>query len=89
MLLAADLRSSELAGRLCGPPTQFFLLGRHDLADVVRPLLDVCADDPHARRSVLCALCVSGAAGADAGQLTRWAGEVRDSTTSITPDSAR
>ena len=77
MLLAGELRSSDLARRLCGPPTQFFLLGRHDLADVVRPLLDVCADDSYARRSVLCALCVSGAAGTDAGQLTRWADEVQ------------
>ncbi len=76
MVLAGELRSSELARRLCGPPTQFFLLGRHDLADVVRPLLDVCGDHPHARRSVLCALCVSGAAGADAAQLDRWAAEV-------------
>ena len=78
MLLAGALRSSDLARRLCGPPTEFFLLGRHDLADVVRPLLDVCADDPCARRSVLCALCVSGAAGHDAGQLARWAAEVQE-----------
>ncbi len=77
MLLAGELRSAELARRLCGPPTQFFLLGRHDLADVVRPLLDVCDDRPYARRSVLCALCVSGAAGTDAGQLGQWADEVQ------------
>jgi len=77
MLLAGELRSSELAGRLCGPPTQFFLLGRHDLADLVRPLLDVGDVDPHARRSLLCALCVSGAAGTDGGQLARWATEVQ------------
>ena len=46
--------------RLCGPPVAFFLLGRHDLADVVRPLLDaVRRRRPRQRRAVLCALIVS------------------------------
>ena len=39
----------ELAAALCGPPVAFFLLGRHDLADVVRPLLELC-DDAEQRR---------------------------------------
>ena len=33
---------------LCGPPVAFFLLGRHDLADVVRPLLDAVRATTHA-----------------------------------------
>ena len=35
--VAAAVRDGELAARLCGPPVAYFLLGRHDLADFVRP----------------------------------------------------
>ena len=49
----------ELAAGLCGPPADFFLLGRHDLADVVRPLLDVLHRAAPAR-AVLSALIVVG-----------------------------
>ena len=45
VVAATRLRSGELAAALCGPPVAFFLLGRHDLADVVRPLLELCDDD--------------------------------------------
>ena len=77
MIYAATIGSSDLARRLCGPPAQFFLLGRHDLADVVRPVLELCDDDLGARQSVLCALCVSGAAGADPAKLADWSSEVQ------------
>ena len=52
--VAVRLQSGELAAGLCGPPAAFFLLGRHDLAEVVRPLLEVCAE-PSQRRAVLSA----------------------------------
>ena len=75
-VFAARTKSADLARRLCGPPAAFFLLGRHDLADLVRPLLDHCHDDSDARRSVLCALAVSGAHASDPDQLTAWSEEV-------------
>ncbi len=71
---AAHLRSGELAAALCGPPVAFFLLGRHDLADLVPPLLDVCTG-PLQRRAVLAALVVSSAT-ADPGARLSWAHEV-------------
>ena len=49
--VAAGLGSGELAAGLCGPPANFTLLGRHDLADNVRPLLDCCAQESIGRRS--------------------------------------
>jgi predicted ATPase/class 3 adenylate cyclase len=48
VMLAARLGSDDLGARLCGPPVAFFLLGRHDLADFVRPLLDLCPVDADA-----------------------------------------
>ena len=71
------LRSGDLAARLCGPPVAFFLLGRHDLADVVRPLLELCGDDLRHRRAVLCALMVSAAGATDPAQLQAWADEMQ------------
>ncbi|HYN33602.1 MAG TPA: adenylate/guanylate cyclase domain-containing protein [Ilumatobacteraceae bacterium] len=76
MIFAASAKSVELARQLCGPPAAFFLLGRHDLADLVRPLLDVCHDNPKAKRSVLCALAVSGAHASNPAQLAAWTEEV-------------
>jgi hypothetical protein len=77
VMLATRLRSAELAGRLCGPPVAYFLLGRHDLADFVRPLLDLTVGHAHERRSVLVALIVS-AAGATAPAVTQaWVDEVQ------------
>jgi predicted ATPase/class 3 adenylate cyclase len=72
---AAHIGSGQLAARLCGPPVAYFLLGRLDLADVVRPLLPYCSD-PRERRAVLCALIVS-TSGADNGEeRERWADEI-------------
>ena len=45
VMLAARVGSGDLAARLCGPPVAFFLLGRHDLADLVAPLLELCGAD--------------------------------------------
>jgi predicted ATPase len=75
VVLAARLGSGDLAARLCGPPVAFFLLGRHDLADYVQPLLDACAD-PLQRRAVLCALLVSSAGTTDAQQVDVWVREI-------------
>jgi predicted ATPase len=83
VMLAARLGSADLAARLCGPSVAFFLLGRHDLADFVRPLLDLCvveADDQaltvRRRQAVLCALMVSAAGATEVGQLQEWADEM-------------
>jgi len=67
--------AGDLAARLCGPPVAFFLLGRHDLADLVRSLLPVCGDDPRQRRAVLCALMVSAGGATPAEQMQAWADE--------------
>ena len=72
---ASSARRTTGATRWCSPPrlrlgragrprcavrrSAFFLLGRHDLADVVRPLLDARATTTRQRRAVLCALIVS------------------------------
>ena len=69
-------RSSELAGGLCGPPANFFLLGRHDLVDLVRPLLDIARRSVD-RRAVLCSLIVAAAGVTPPQQLTAWADEVQ------------
>jgi predicted ATPase len=77
VLFALRRRSGALGARLCGPPTAFFLLGRHDLSDVVRPLLDLVDDDPLARRAVLSALVCSSAGAADHDVVWGWAAEVQ------------
>ncbi len=75
VVVATRLRSGDLAAALCGPPVAFFLLGRHDLADVVRPLLDLC--DSVQRRSVLTALIVSASGATEPSQMQAWAEEVQ------------
>lgn len=77
VLLAQHLRSGVLGGRLCGPPVAYFLLGRHDLAEVVRPLLDLCGDHLHHRRSVLTAMVVSAAGSADPAEVQTWVAEIQ------------
>jgi predicted ATPase/class 3 adenylate cyclase len=76
VILAVELESSELAGGLCGPPANFFLLGRHDLVDLVRPLLDIARRSVD-RRAVLCSLIVAAAGVTPPQQLTAWADEVQ------------
>ena len=75
VVVATRLRSGELAAALCGPPVAFFLLGRHDLADVVRPLLELCDSDQ--RRSVLTALIVSASGATEPSLMQAWAEEVQ------------
>jgi predicted ATPase/class 3 adenylate cyclase len=76
VMLAAKSGSSELAGRLCGPPTAYFLLGRHDLAADVEPLVELCALRTPTRRAVIVCLLVA-AAGASAPELVdEWVVEV-------------
>jgi predicted ATPase/class 3 adenylate cyclase len=80
VMLAAKLRSCELAGRLCGPPTAYFLLGRHDLAADVEPLVELCppagSTGSPTRRAVIVCLLVA-AAGASAPELVDdWVAEV-------------
>jgi predicted ATPase/class 3 adenylate cyclase len=76
VLLAARQGSGDLAARLCGPPVAFFLLGRHDLADLVVPLLAHCGSDPRRRRAVLCALTVSSSGATVPADLLAWADEM-------------
>ncbi len=76
VMLAAGLRSESLAGRLTGPPVSYFLLGRHDLADFVRPLLEF-TEELRARRSVLAAVIVSAAGATTHEQTQAWAEEVQ------------
>ncbi|MET0461136.1 MAG: adenylate/guanylate cyclase domain-containing protein, partial [Ilumatobacteraceae bacterium] len=75
VVTATRLRSGELAAALCGPPVAFFLLGRHDLADVLRPLLELC-EDGEQRRAVVTALIVSASGGTEPAQMRAWADEV-------------
>jgi hypothetical protein len=75
VVVAAAERSSALAAGLCGPPADFFLLGRHDLADVVAPLLDCCTEPVH-RAAVLSALIVTASGAIDPGRLAAYADEV-------------
>jgi predicted ATPase len=74
--VAARLGSSELAAALCGPPAAFTLLGRHDLADLVRPLLGRCTC-PADRQAVLTALIVTTCGTAEPAQLWALATEVQ------------
>jgi predicted ATPase/class 3 adenylate cyclase len=72
---ATRLGSEDLAGRLCGPPAVYFLLGRHDLAGLLAPLLELCAEGSR-RRAVLCALVVSHVGYVESSQLAAWADEI-------------
>jgi predicted ATPase len=74
--VAVRLGSGELAAGLCGPPANFALLGRHDLAELVRSLLSCCSR-PIDRQAVLAALIVSTCGTADPDELWRWATEVQ------------
>ena len=76
MVFAAHIGSAELAASLCGPPVAFFLLGRHELAEVVRPLLPVSRGIDRHRRAVLCALIVSTAGTTDPTELQHWVEEI-------------
>jgi hypothetical protein len=77
MAARAGPGAAELAARLCGPPVAYFLLGRHDLADHVRPLMALFEPfEPGRRMGVLCALMVSDAASTPPDQLQAWADEV-------------
>ena len=78
VMLAARVGSGDLAARLCGPPVAFFLLGRHDLADLVAPLLELCGADRRRRRAVLCALTVSASGATDPAALQAWADEMEE-----------
>lgn len=76
MRVAAQSGRADLAARLCGPPTAFFLLGRHDLAPSVHSVIDLCRSNPRHRAATLCALMVSAAGTSDPGQLQEWADEM-------------
>jgi hypothetical protein len=75
VVTATRLGSEELAGRLCGPPTAYFLLGRHDLGILLPPLLELCPGGSN-RRAVLSSLAVSNAGYVDGSQLRAWAEEI-------------
>ncbi len=72
---AERTRSGDLAGRLCGPPVAFFLIGRHDLADLLRPLLDLPTDLRH-RRSVLVALVAATSGSPASVDVESWVAEI-------------
>ncbi|WP_426574921.1 NB-ARC domain-containing protein [Aquihabitans sp. McL0605] len=78
--LRAAIRAGrgDLAARLCGPATVFFLLGRHDLAPCVRLAVDLCRTDRDQRRATLCALMVSAAGTSSPAQLQEWADEMAE-----------
>jgi predicted ATPase/class 3 adenylate cyclase len=75
MMQALHLRSGDLAARLCGPPTAFFLLGRHDLADFVAPLVELTEGNLRQRRLLLASLAVSAAGATPTEQLLAWGEE--------------
>lgn len=87
MIVAARLGSGDLAARLCGPPTGYFLLGRHDLVDFVRPVIECSRAVPAHRRATLTALMAAGAGATDPDLLQEWADEMstidRDEATGI------
>ena len=78
----AVLHATRDAARASSPPgcvvrrSAFFLLGRHDLADLVRPLLELCDGRPPARKPCCCALIVS-ASGGDRPRAAAGAGPTR------------
>jgi predicted ATPase len=71
ILTATHTRALDLAVRLCGPPTRFFLLGRHDFYDLLLPLLDL-SDDGAYQREIVTAIAVASAGGADPGHIGDW-----------------
>ena len=71
VLTATRTRSADLAGRLCGPPTRFFLLGRHDFYDLLMPLLEL-SDDQMYEREIVTAIAVASAGGADPANVGTW-----------------
>ena len=70
--------ATALAPRLCRAPAGFFLLGRHDLVDIVRPLVALTGADPLERRWAMTALTVSAAGITPPEQLDAWAAEVAE-----------
>ncbi|OWY59061.1 hypothetical protein B7486_76595, partial [cyanobacterium TDX16] len=72
---ATERADGELAGRLCGPPSVYFLLGRHDLTDLLPPLLELCPTGSP-RRAVLNALAVANAGYVGGARLLGWADEI-------------
>lgn len=76
VMLAARDGDADLAARLCGPPTSYFVLGRHDLAELVRPLWADLDLDGCERRGILAALLVSSAGTTPSEQLDAWAEEM-------------
>jgi predicted ATPase/class 3 adenylate cyclase len=76
-MVAVRLGSCDLAARLCGAPSAYFLLGRHDLAEIVRPMLDLCPDHLQ-RRSILAAMISSSAGSVAATELLAWTDEVEE-----------
>lgn len=76
MVLADRLRSVDLATRLCGPPTGFFLLARHDLADLVEPLIDLVPSDHPSRRWVLIAYLAAAGGSLDLDSIAQLADEI-------------
>lgn len=63
-----DLARSALIGRLCGPPAPHFLLGRHDLADLVTQLPSRCVRGVD-RHAAVCAAATSTAGAGDSSVL--------------------
>lgn len=70
--VAAARRDVALAARLCGPPTLFFLLGRHDLVEVVRPVAELPTADPWHRIALTGALLVTSAGASDDERVAGW-----------------
>lgn len=75
MLLAGERADGELGARLCGPPAALFLLGRHDLADVVRPLVPV-ARTLRQRLALVAALMLAAAGTSAPPERAAWIAEV-------------
>jgi len=64
----ADPDRSGLIGPLCGPPAAHFLLGRHDLAELVAQLPERTEEPAH-RYAALAAMATSSAGAGDAEML--------------------